>query len=140
MKPADHDLIDPAGAPEDIMERFFERQRRESVARIARFESRRKARRVALPVAAVFLVAMALVGVRVLWAPGPVSTEAEVDWLFAWDLPADAGEDLLEAYGRWPTAAEATENSPDGDSLLPPLPAFLTTDQLASDSGSTEQT
>ena len=142
MKPADHDLIDPAGAPEDGMDRFFERQRRESMERIARFESRRKARRVALPVAACFLVALALVGMRALQTPGPVSTDAEVDWLFAWDLPADAGEDPLQAYGRWPTTTdEATgDKQVDEDSLLPPLPDFLTTDGLASDSDSTEQT
>ena len=140
MNPTDRDSLDPTGAPEDLIERFFARQRRESMARIARFESRRKTRRVALPVAATLLVIAAVIGIRALKAPAPVSTETEVDWLFAWNLPADAGEDFLQVFDPWTTTEEATDNTYDGDSLLPPLPEFLTTDQLASDSEPAEQT
>jgi hypothetical protein len=123
------------------VDRFFERQRRESMARIARFEARRKARRVALPVAAVFVAAAVLVGMRALQTPAPVAAGDEVDWLFAWDLPGDTADDPLVPFGRWPTSAdEAQGHNGDEDSLLPPLPDFLTTDELASDLDSNDVT
>jgi hypothetical protein len=119
--------------PEEFTDRFFERQRRESLARIDRFESRRRARRLAAPVAAVLLLAAVIVGGK-LWRGGDQPAE-QVDWLFAWSAPAEEygyeyeQDDPLAPFGPWETE-EAAANG-NGELFLPPLPEELWPDELA---------
>ncbi len=104
----------------DFAEQFFERQRRETLDRIQARQTRRRAVRVAVPLAATVLVAAVLVGTGALRGRGAAPSEA--DWLFAWSASEVTTEDPLAAFGPW-TTAEAKESEADLDSLLPPLPA-----------------
>jgi hypothetical protein len=113
-----HDAPDGA-QPNKVMDRFFERQRRETLDRIATFQSRRRVRRVAVPLAAVLLAGAVLVGTGVFRPVRPNVAPVEDDWLFAWSLPGEVDEDPLAAFGPWVAAADADEGV---ESLLPPTP------------------
>lgn len=113
-------------------ERFFERQRREIMGRIAEHEARRRTRRTALPLAAALLIG-ALLSVAVLFhGPAARPDVAGGEWVFAWSLPAEmTGSDALDAYGSPAGSGDAAEGSAAmavvdeadfaGPDLLPPL-------------------
>ncbi|RMG45309.1 MAG: hypothetical protein D6718_07885 [Acidobacteria bacterium] len=97
------------------VDRFFDRQRREVLDRIAQRRRTRPAAWLAALAAAALLAAGA--GLALLTEPPEVTTATA--WL--WELPlpepdAEAGDDLLAAFGPWELAEEPPESVP-----LPPL-------------------
>jgi hypothetical protein len=83
-----------------LLERFFERQRREIVDRILRERSTVRRRRTLTALAAAVLAAVAFGGIVLERGPG---SDAGVV-LDLWNLPAHhtlSGEDPLAAFGEW---------------------------------------
>ncbi len=105
-----------------VAERFFERQRLEIMGRIAEHETRRRARRSALPLAAALLIGALLSGVVLLRGPAPRTDARGSEWVLAWSLPAEmTGSDPLAAYEGPTESASAEEAEFAGPDLLPPL-------------------
>lgn len=129
---------DPDKLPPDFEERFFARQRAEIAARLTaapqvRSAPRRRAARLAAPLAAV------LVGIAVLagWFAlrGPVSPAVDAgDWLFAWELPAeDDADDPLAAFDPESEVAETGDLVPVVPFLLPSFEELSGQDATVSD-------
>ncbi len=97
------------------MERFFERQHREIMARIEAHEARRRARRWAAAAAAA-AAAIAFTVLGLAGSSGPASPAISTAWLdapilFADEVPADP----LAAYGAWPAGDEPDGGVPEDD-------------------------
>ncbi|MBP7146506.1 MAG: hypothetical protein KBD01_03100 [Acidobacteria bacterium] len=100
---------------EAFAERFFERQRREILGRVAaeRRSRRRRGRRAAGLAAAALLVTAFLLGV--LQNPPAPDPPLSAGWLFDWEFPADAvTADPLAPFGAFGDAAdEQGDDDPD---------------------------
>lgn len=98
-----------------LLDRFFERQRREILARLERRRLRRRPRS-ALAAMAVAAAALLAVGLALISSAPPDRTDSA--WL--WELPLsvddlDSDADLLAAFDPWDGAR------PGEEAVLPPL-------------------
>jgi hypothetical protein len=125
MNEHDHDRLPP-----DLDERFFARQRAEIMARVTA-APRRRAARLALPLAAAALAGTVALGWYATRGPA-VETG---DWLFAWDLPAVVNEapDALVAFDPASELADLDDFESDLPFVLPSFEEMSGLDSAASD-------